>query len=753
MNFVATTKSFSTDVYSKNVEFVNVTYGACFFVAVDGNKAYISAGVYLWILDITDKSAPILLGSIRLPGVVRSITISGSYAYIANYDSGLRIVDISNPQNPEEVGAYDTPGQAWDVFVSGGDANPNGLSSSEAKEQLRLTAYIADGFSGLRIVDVSNPRNPVEVGFLDTPGFAWCVHISDNYSYIADGFSGLRVIDVSNPESPVEVGYYDTPKSAEYLVALGDYAYIADNDSGLHIIDISNPQNPEEVGAYDTPGQAWGIGVAISGDYANPNGRLRLTAKNNVPSIGITAYIADDFSGLRIIDVSNPENPIELGFYDTPGNAEAVATSGDYAYIADSDHGLRIIDVSNPQNPEEVGFYDTPGRVYGVAPSGGYAYIADYSSLRVVDVSNPENLYEVKFYETPGYTENVTVLGDYAYIADWASGLRVIDISNPENPYEVGFSSTPGFSWGVTLSGDYANPNVSSIGITAYIANDFSGLRIVDVSNPKNPEEVGFYDTPGFTWDVAVSGDYAYLADDFNGLRIVDVSNPKNPEEVGFYYPPGNAMSVAVSSGYAYITDYSSLSVVDVSNPKNPYEVGFYDTPGEAWRVAIVNDQIYVADGDGGMSILHFTAAELSVGSISPPIGSTVGGTEVMIYGTNFKEGATVTIGGNDAINPVVDATTAMFIKATIPPRFIGVGLADVVITNPGGESATLEGGLKYIAPDVNSDGRVDILDLALVRIHFGETVIDMKTPNPDVNGDGKVDISDLALIGIHFGD
>jgi hypothetical protein len=38
---------------------------------------------------------------------------------------------------------------------------------------------------------------------------------------------------------------------------------------------------------------------------------------------------------------------------------------------------LRVIDVSNPSSPREVGFYDTPGWAYGVAVSGSYAYVAD----------------------------------------------------------------------------------------------------------------------------------------------------------------------------------------------------------------------------------------------------------------------------------------------------------------------------------------------------------------------------------------
>ncbi|MCD4751016.1 MAG: hypothetical protein K8R59_16715, partial [Thermoanaerobaculales bacterium] len=82
-----------------------------------------------------------------------------------------------------------------------------------------------------------------------------------------------------------------------------------------------------------------------------------------------------------------------------------------------------------------------------------------------------------------------------------------------------------------------------------------SGLRVVDVGTPSSPTEVGFYDTPGYAKDVAVSGGYAYVADGSSGLRVIDISTPTSPTEVGFYDTPGYANSVALSGSYAYVAD------------------------------------------------------------------------------------------------------------------------------------------------------------------------------------------------------
>ena len=125
---------------------------------------------------------------------------------------------------------------------------------------------MADENAGLRVIDVSNPASPSEVGFYDTPYYAYGVAISGGYAYVANGASGLRVIDVSNPASPSEVGSCETVSCAEGVVVAGDFAYLAAHQSGLRVIDVSNPAAPVEVGYYRTPD--WATGVAVSGAHA-----------------------------------------------------------------------------------------------------------------------------------------------------------------------------------------------------------------------------------------------------------------------------------------------------------------------------------------------------------------------------------------------------------------------------------------------------------------------------------------------------
>ncbi len=52
--------------------------------------------------------------------------------------------------------------------------------------------------------------------------------------------------------------------------------------------------------------------------------------------------------GLRIIDVSDPAHPAEVGFYDTPRSANGTAVSSNYIYIADDDGGVLVVKLLQP---------------------------------------------------------------------------------------------------------------------------------------------------------------------------------------------------------------------------------------------------------------------------------------------------------------------------------------------------------------------------------------------------------------------
>ena len=68
-------------------------------------------------------------------------------------------------------------------------------------------------------------------------------HVSFPLLTVADGSSGLQIVNISSPSSPALIGTYNTLGYAQDVTVSGNYAYVADNTAGLQIIDISNPSS------------------------------------------------------------------------------------------------------------------------------------------------------------------------------------------------------------------------------------------------------------------------------------------------------------------------------------------------------------------------------------------------------------------------------------------------------------------------------------------------------------------------------
>ncbi len=362
-----------------------------------------------------------------------------------------------------------------DVTV-GSSSSVSSAQSSSVAVSVSSSAQSSSSVSSVQ--QSSSSSVPFKPGSVDTPGYAIGVTLSNDgtLAYVADGGSGLQIIDVRNPEAPYILGSVDTPSSARDVTLSNDgtLAYVVGGRSGLQIIDVSNPEAPYMIGSVNTPEEAYG--VTLSNDD---------TLAYVVGGTALGDTLEDAFGSLQIIDVSNPEAPYIIGSVNTLVHALGVTLSnnGTLAYVADLFRGLQIIDVRNPEAPYILGSVDTPDWTYDVTLSndGTLAYVADDSSggLQIIDVSNPETLVKLGSVKTLGYVSDVTLSNDgtLAYVADDSSGaLQIIDVSNPAAPYILGSVNTPGYAEGVTFSND---------GTVAYVADGGSGLQIIDVSGIK----------------------------------------------------------------------------------------------------------------------------------------------------------------------------------------------------------------------------------------------------------------------------
>lgn len=111
-------------------------------------------------------------------------------------------------------------------------------------------------------------------------------------------------------------------------------------------------------------------------------------------------------------------------------------------------------------------------------------------------------------------------------------------------------------------------------------------------------------------------------------------------------------------------------------------------TPGAA-SIVVTNPD------DGSVTATNAFAylSQPTITNVSPNSGTSAGGTGVTLTGTQFEDGATVTVGGLAATDVVVvNSTTITFTT----PSGGAVGPADVVVTNPDNGTVTDTGGYTY---------------------------------------------------------
>jgi hypothetical protein len=148
-------------------------------IAVRGHYAYVAdGGGGLLIVDVSDPVNPVTAGSLGVGTWGASgVDLFGDYAVVSDNDTEiLHVVDITDPADPQEVGAA----------IDGG-----GFCVKVAGKYAYCTA---------------SPEHPVVIGSLDSPGYATDLVFSGPYAHVANGPSGLWITDVAYDPVAVEGG-------------------------------------------------------------------------------------------------------------------------------------------------------------------------------------------------------------------------------------------------------------------------------------------------------------------------------------------------------------------------------------------------------------------------------------------------------------------------------------------------------------------------------------------------------------------
>ena len=264
---------------------------------------------------------------------------------------------------------------------------------------------------------------------------------------------GLHILDVSEPAQPVEVGLYAPGYYIHDCHVRGDLLFAAAFDhSTIDILDISDRGQPVLLAQLPI------FGGAVHSCSLTEDGRY--------------LFVAPEQDGLpaRIWNVEDPDDPYEVATWTA--NLQSLVHNpyirGDFAFISHNTEGLRVVDLADPETPVEVGYYDTWD-----GPSGGFNGLWSacpyLPSGRIIGGNREDGLYvwsfngqrAGRFYGT--VTDSLTglpILGAEVILAENAETLAV----DPFGAFRGG--SLPG-SYTLLLSATGYEPKVVPLQLLA----------------------------------------------------------------------------------------------------------------------------------------------------------------------------------------------------------------------------------------------------------------------------------------------
>ncbi len=292
---------------------------------------------------------------------VWGLAVNGHEYGIIGSTAGTHFIDVTNPTQPFE--AHFVPG----AFQGGGVVHRDYHDYNGY-----LYAVCDEGQSTLQIIDLRGLPEAVEVVyesaqdirrshniFIDTAtARLYALAMAGNQG----GAAAMRIFDVSDPLNPVRLGSYNnfgglSVGHVHDAYVRDDIAFLNCGNSGFAIVDFSDPANPQTLSTLtDYPDRGYNHSGWLSDD-------------------GRYYYMADEThaADMKVIDVSDPCEPAVIGTFNAgvpnpfsiPHNQIAACN---YLYVAYYYDGLAVYDISDPENPEKVLYYDT------YAPADGQSY-------------------------------------------------------------------------------------------------------------------------------------------------------------------------------------------------------------------------------------------------------------------------------------------------------------------------------------------------------------------------------------------
>lgn len=322
-------------------------------------------------VDVTDPLNPVYVGNLPLtetgqPSTWRDIKVYKNHAYVVADNSrehGMQVLDLTQlrefdgePITFEETTIYRNINSAHNIVINEESGFAYAVGSSGGGETCG---------GGLHMINIQDPANPTFAGCFADPstGRSGTGYSHDAQCVIYDGpdeehqgseicmganETAISIADVTDKDNPVALSTASYP----------DHAYV--HQGWLtedHRYFYQNDELDELSGNVDqTRTIIWDVTDLDDPQFVDEFFIENPASDHNLYIVGNTMYQSNYVSGLQIIDISNPEEPQRVGYFDThPFVEDAAGFSGtwsNYPYFDDivlmtsSNEGLFILDAN-----------------------------------------------------------------------------------------------------------------------------------------------------------------------------------------------------------------------------------------------------------------------------------------------------------------------------------------------------------------------------------------------------------------------
>jgi choice-of-anchor B domain-containing protein len=285
--------------------------------------------------------------------------------------TGTSIIDVTDSSNVYEV-----------------DFIPSVTSTWKDIKTYRHYAYaVNESGGGLQIFDLSDLPNSVT----ELPAYTGLstshniyIDVEDSMLYAeGEGSAIIRAISLADPEHPVQLSTFGL--ECHDIYARNDTVYVSEGNHGsIGIYDLSDPTIPTFISRINVPSSGY-----VHNTWLSDDGNF-LMSTEETPGKTVKYWNIQNLDNASIADTYLGQNNL----------AHNAHIKGNYAYLSHYESGLKVLDISNPDSIFEVGYYDTYPQGESPNFNGAWGAFPFFGSGKVLISDIQTGLYVVYFKET-----------------------------------------------------------------------------------------------------------------------------------------------------------------------------------------------------------------------------------------------------------------------------------------------------------------------------------------------------------------